>query len=177
MALLRNGVRDRNCCPFPAEEWGRVGDDYVSAAPILCATRTPGRDNTVQILEDCFGGRRISGHPDSVIREKHPHTGLSPYGRRSGRASTGVGKRLSCGGSASFGVSMAGYIWDLSGIDGQCAAYGTGHLIQWIHFNHSMRESSVVIPVTASWTTTVWCTARVTTCPWCGGITDRRCCE
>jgi len=27
---------------------------------------------------------------------------------------------------------------------------GRGHQIYWIHFNHSMREPSVVIPVTAS---------------------------
>jgi hypothetical protein len=45
---------------------------------------------------------------------------------------------------------MAGCIWDLSGTDRQCASYGPGHLIHWIHFNHSMREPSVVIPVTAS---------------------------
>ncbi len=31
----------------------------------------------------------------------------------------------------------------------QCASYGPGHQIHWIHFNHSMREPSVVIPVTA----------------------------
>ena len=45
---------------------------------------------------------------------------------------------------------MSGYVWDLSGTDKQCASYGPGHLIHWIHFNHSMREPSVVIPVTAS---------------------------
>jgi hypothetical protein len=45
---------------------------------------------------------------------------------------------------------MSGYIWDLSGTDKQCASYGPGHLIHWIHFNHPMREPSVVIPVTAS---------------------------
>ena len=44
---------------------------------------------------------------------------------------------------------MSGYVWDLSGTDKQCASYGPGHLIHWIHFNHSMREPSVVIPVTA----------------------------
>ena len=44
---------------------------------------------------------------------------------------------------------MSGYIGDLSGTDKQCASYGPGHLIHWIHFNHSMREPSVVIPVTA----------------------------
>jgi hypothetical protein len=46
-------------------------------------------------------------------------------------------------------VSMTGYVWDLSGTDKQCASYGPGHLIHWIHFNHSMREPSIVIPVTA----------------------------
>jgi hypothetical protein len=44
---------------------------------------------------------------------------------------------------------MSGYIWDLSGTDKQCASYGPGHQVHWIHFNHSMREPSVVIPVTA----------------------------
>jgi len=44
---------------------------------------------------------------------------------------------------------MSGYVWDLSGTDRQCASYRPGHLIHWIHFNHSMREPSVVIPVTA----------------------------
>ena len=45
---------------------------------------------------------------------------------------------------------MSGYVWDLSGTDKQCASYAPGHLIHWIHFNHSMREPSVVIPVTAA---------------------------
>jgi hypothetical protein len=44
---------------------------------------------------------------------------------------------------------MSGYVWDLSGTNKQCVAYGPGHQIHWIHFNHSMREPSVVIPVTA----------------------------
>jgi hypothetical protein len=44
---------------------------------------------------------------------------------------------------------MSGYVWDLSGTDKQCATYAPGHLIHWIYFNHSMREPSVVIPVTA----------------------------
>src|SRR5258705_7779454 len=44
---------------------------------------------------------------------------------------------------------MSGYVWDLSGTDRQCDLYGPGHLIHWIHFNHSMREPSAVIPVTA----------------------------
>jgi hypothetical protein len=44
---------------------------------------------------------------------------------------------------------MSGYVWDLSGTDKQCASYAPGHLIHWIQFNHSMREPSVVIPVTA----------------------------
>jgi hypothetical protein len=44
---------------------------------------------------------------------------------------------------------MSGYVWDLSGTDRQCDLYGPGHQIHWIHFNHSMREPSVVIPVTA----------------------------
>jgi hypothetical protein len=41
------------------------------------------------------------------------------------------------------------YVWDLSGTDNRCQSYGPGHLIHWIHFNHSMREPSAVIPVTA----------------------------
>jgi hypothetical protein len=44
---------------------------------------------------------------------------------------------------------MWGYVWDLSGTDRQCDSYAPGHQIHWIHFNHSMREPSVVIPVTA----------------------------
>ena len=44
---------------------------------------------------------------------------------------------------------MSGYVWDLSGTDEKCDLYGPGHQIHWIHFNHSMREPSVVIPVTA----------------------------
>jgi hypothetical protein len=44
---------------------------------------------------------------------------------------------------------MSGYVWDLSGTDNRCQSYGPGHLIHWIHFNHSMREPSAVIPVTA----------------------------
>ncbi|HME78733.1 MAG TPA: hypothetical protein VKI00_24695 [Mycobacterium sp.] len=45
---------------------------------------------------------------------------------------------------------MSGYVWDLSGSDNRCSSYGPGHQIRWIHFNHSMREPSVIIPVTAS---------------------------
>jgi hypothetical protein len=45
---------------------------------------------------------------------------------------------------------MAGYAWDLSGTDGRCISYRPGHLIHWIHFNHSMREPEPVIPVTAA---------------------------
>jgi hypothetical protein len=45
---------------------------------------------------------------------------------------------------------MSQYVWDLSGTDRQCDSYAPGHLIHCIHFNHSMREPSVVIPVTAS---------------------------
>jgi hypothetical protein len=45
-------------------------------------------------------------------------------------------------------ISMSGYVWDLSGTDRQCDSYAPGHQIHWIHFNHSMREPSVVIPVT-----------------------------
>jgi hypothetical protein len=47
-------------------------------------------------------------------------------------------------------ISMSGYVWDLSGTDGQCDSYAPGHQIHWIHFNHSMREPSPVIPVTAA---------------------------
>jgi hypothetical protein len=45
---------------------------------------------------------------------------------------------------------MSDHVWDLSGTDGHCESYAPGHLIHWIHFNHSMREPSAVIPVTAS---------------------------
>ena len=45
---------------------------------------------------------------------------------------------------------MSGYVWDLSGTDNRCHSYGPGHLIHWTHLNHSMREPSVVIPVTAA---------------------------
>ena len=65
------------------------------------------------------------------------------------RAPTGVGKSASVAEARNFGVFMSGYVWDLSGTDKQCALYGPGHLIHLIHFNHSMREPSVVIPVTA----------------------------
>ena len=44
---------------------------------------------------------------------------------------------------------MSGYVWDFSGTDNRRSSYGPGHQIHWIHFNHSMREPSVVIPVTA----------------------------
>jgi hypothetical protein len=44
---------------------------------------------------------------------------------------------------------MSGYVWDLSGTDERCDSYGPGHQVHWIQFNHSMREPSVVIPVTA----------------------------
>ena len=44
---------------------------------------------------------------------------------------------------------MSGYVWDRSGTDDQCDLYGQGHQSHWIQFNHSMREPSVVIPVTA----------------------------
>ena len=44
---------------------------------------------------------------------------------------------------------MSGHVWDLSGTDKQCDSYAPGHQIHWIHFNHSMLEPSVVIPVTA----------------------------
>ncbi len=45
---------------------------------------------------------------------------------------------------------MARHVWDLSGNDGLCDLYTPGHQVHWIHFNHSMREPSVVIPVTAA---------------------------
>jgi hypothetical protein len=44
---------------------------------------------------------------------------------------------------------LSGYVWDFSGTDNRRSSYGPGHQIHWIHFNHSMREPSVVIPVTA----------------------------
>jgi hypothetical protein len=47
-------------------------------------------------------------------------------------------------------ISMTGYVWDLSGTNKQCSSYWPGHQIHWIHFNHSMREPSIVIPVAAS---------------------------
>jgi hypothetical protein len=62
-------------------------------------------------------------------------------------APTGVGKSAS--------ISGGSKVWSLhvrvclSGTDRQCDLYGTGHQIRWIHFNHSMRQPSVVIPVTA----------------------------
>jgi hypothetical protein len=31
-----------------------------------------------------------------------------------------------------------------------CGSYGPGHLMHWIHFNHSMREPGAVIAVTAA---------------------------
>ena len=61
------------------------------------------------------------------------------------------------------------------GHDGQCDLYGPGHEIHWIHFNHSMREPAVVIPVTASVDDDGLCTSRAMTSLWCGGITARRC--
>jgi hypothetical protein len=45
---------------------------------------------------------------------------------------------------------LSAYAWDLSGTDAQCASCAPGHLIHWIHFNHSMRESGPVNPVTAA---------------------------
>jgi len=45
---------------------------------------------------------------------------------------------------------MSQPIWGLSGTDDRCDLYGPGHQIHWIHFNHSVREPSEVIPVTAS---------------------------
>jgi len=59
------------------------------------------------------------------------------------------GKSASLAEARNYGVFMSGYVWDLSGTDKRCASYGPGHQIHWIHFNHSMREPSVVIPVTA----------------------------
>jgi hypothetical protein len=64
-------------------------------------------------------------------------------------APTGVGKSASHVEARNLGVSMSGYVWDLSGTDNRCQSYAPGHLIHWIHFNHSMREPSAVIPVTA----------------------------
>jgi hypothetical protein len=65
-------------------------------------------------------------------------------------APTGVGKSASRAEARKSGsLSMSGYVWDLSGTDNRCHLYGPGHLIHWIHFNHSMREPSEVIPVTA----------------------------
>ena len=45
---------------------------------------------------------------------------------------------------------MSGYAWGLSGTDDRCGLYRPGHLIHWIHFNHSMREPGAVIPVSAT---------------------------
>jgi hypothetical protein len=45
---------------------------------------------------------------------------------------------------------MSGYAWDLSGTDGRCISYRPGHLVHWIQFNHSTRESGPVVPVTAA---------------------------
>ena len=44
---------------------------------------------------------------------------------------------------------MSQPIWGLSGTDGRADLYGPGHQVHWIHFNHSMREPWVIIPVTA----------------------------
>ena len=72
---------------------------------------------------------------------------------------------------------MSGYVWDLSGTDRQCDLYRPGHQIHWIHFNHSMREPSVVIPVTAVVDyCTGSCTSKAMTYLWCGGIIARRYC-
>ena len=49
-----------------------------------------------------------------------------------------------------LGVSVPQPIWGLSGTDDRCDLYGPGHQIHWIHFNHSMREPSAVIPVMAA---------------------------
>jgi hypothetical protein len=54
------------------------------------------------------------------------------------------------GGFDSLESPLPGYVWDLSGSDNRCSSHGPGHQIHWIHFNHSMREPSVAIPVTAS---------------------------
>jgi hypothetical protein len=54
------------------------------------------------------------------------------------------------GGFDSLESPLSGYVWDLSRTGSQCDSYAPGHQIHWIHFNHSMREPSVVIPVTAS---------------------------
>jgi hypothetical protein len=45
---------------------------------------------------------------------------------------------------------MSGYAWDLSGTDAHCASYRPGHMIHWIHFNHSMRQPGPVTPVSAA---------------------------
>jgi hypothetical protein len=49
-----------------------------------------------------------------------------------------------------LGVSMPQPIWALSGTDDRCDLCGPGHLVHWIHFNHSMREPGAVTPVTAA---------------------------
>jgi hypothetical protein len=46
-------------------------------------------------------------------------------------------------------ISMSGYVWDLLGTGKQCDSYAPGHQVHWIHFNNSMREPGLVIPVTA----------------------------
>ena len=69
---------------------------------------------------------------------------------------------------------MSGYVWDLSGTGRHCDSYWAGHQIHWIHFNHSMREPSEVIPVTASVDDDGLVHIEMRTCPWCGGTTDRR---
>jgi hypothetical protein len=62
---------------------------------------------------------------------------------------TGAGKSASRAETRRWRSPISEYVWDLSGTDRQCDSYAPGHQIHWIHFNHSMREPSVVIPVTA----------------------------
>ena len=42
------------------------------------------------------------------------------------------------------------HVWDLSGTAKHCELYVPGHRVHWIHFNHSMRKPSKVIPATAT---------------------------
>jgi hypothetical protein len=63
---------------------------------------------------------------------------------------TGAGKSASFAEARNLGVFMSGYVWDLSRPDDRCDSYAPGHLIHWIQFKLSMRDCSVVIPVTAA---------------------------
>ena len=108
----------------------------------ILRTAQPNRSCTLKRLHEM-----PSPSSDWTARQPHAHRVARMTKRL---APTGAGRSASHGEARNLGVSMSGYAWDLSGTDAQCASYRPGHLIHWIHFNHSMREPSVVIPVTAT---------------------------